>query len=501
MKYLILALSILSFNAIADNKQIIENNVNEVITKAKEVSPWLTPQELENIKKYRFDLETNLLEKRHLSHYKKETLNSPTVINGIKFPPGSRIISRDFTTKKITRISSPKIIEFNGIYFDGSNLLLDNKHGIKSGSLAFPQKINGIYYGKPHTEFKLHDNGIVANAMLFKPTIIDGIKLKKDSFLYLYKDGSLESGRLYEDTTVYGIKINAGQFIKFKNIDKSLNIYITDNMVVDGYHLKNYSFYKEILVYPNGKLKYGLLAKQAIINNILYPEYTLLYLNKDGTVKSSFQVEKPAEKIKEGDTFTIPQTSIVLHGEVIDFTDIEYKHPSLISVSNSLNLGIDMIDNNLTVSKILKKNSTIIAIKQLDKYNWLFKDQNGTIFRQYVFNNKPSFYINECSRSFNKCTEWNKLLENCQNKKCIATLVLWEKTNDGFLVTDAKDITAEIINNSKKEIIPLLNKYNIEFNDVESSNYLYVKVNSLQAAILAAHHDYILYKDIYAEIK
>lgn len=420
-----------------------------------------------------------------------------TTINGIKFPKGSFIIQKDYTTEAVIRVGTLSFVKERGIYYSDNIYIEDGL--VKDSGLAFPQRVNGILYGGKNFIFNLNENNIVTVGMLAEDSLINNILAPKDTVVRRFDSGKLQSIINKEPIIIYGVKFKERKGISF---DKQNNLIFsstsrTDDKPIitkiDKYELISAQYNSTIEVYPNGKLKSGVLAKEYIINGQKFPDYTFIELSDDGKVLKHRAIKKPKPKIKKGDSFKIPLVSMIIDGEVNMWTQEKEQYPILHSVESAL----DGLSKGQSVTKIVNAYSTITAVKELEDNVYLFKDNNGNLFRQYVFNNEPHFYTNSCnSNNIYKCKDWANILSSCQNKICSINITVPLIGQDNMIMYNKIKFDKDMYNRSKKEIINILKKYNIKYKTLKNSNTLVIYGNSITLANLLINSNNLFIKYI-----
>ena len=412
-------------------------------------------------------------------------LKESALINGIKFPKGSKIIQKEFKTDKVIRVGTSSFVKDRNIFYSNNIFMKNGK--IRQSKLAFPQRVNGILYGNNDFVFDLNENNIVTVGILGEDTVINNILAPKGSSVRRFDSGKIKKLTTKNPITIYGVKFKANQSLEFdKNGILEFHLSMKENedapvIKVNDYELTRTKFKSNIKVYPSGKLKYGILAKKHVINGQEIPDYTLISLSEDGKLLKSIKLEKPAPKVKEGDSFKIPLISMIIDGEVDMWTNQKQKYPSLVSVESALH----GLHENQYVTKIINANTKITAIKKLEDRVYLFKDDNNNIFRQLVFNNKPYFYTNKCDRrDISKCQSWANILASCKQKTCTVNITVPLKGKDNMIMYKNVIYDNQMYERSKRGIINILDKYKIKYKTLPKSNTLVVFGNSIDFANL-----------------
>jgi len=528
MKKLLLIILFITNNAIAEEVSFMEEQATKDIELIKKTNSSLTSQNLQKIynnqlKRIKISNETTLrvlnkhcpedvakicndgstnkinclilnsekLSKKCSNNIKTflgewEPFKTPTTINNVTFPIGSYIVYRDIITKEPKVVGTINYIKINNLFFTGRFEINKDKSSIEPKGLAFPQVINGIEYS-PQSAIGFYNNGIVNHSIINQDTEIQGITYKKESFLGLYPSGNVKEGQLAKKTTIYNVRLQKNSMIRFNEF-RELSFFIDGPINVAGFYLLKTEYEYRVWVYPNGNLKSGVLAKPTSINGITYPEYTKILLGPDGDVIETIKIDKPIPPLKKGDKFRLSATSISIANEIEDIyspekTKTKHKY-SRISSINSFLTGPKYDYPETYIDRVLFSGTELEIIKKLKENVFLIKDENGNIYRKYIFGNNPVSASDKCSmRSFYKCGYWNESIIKCLDKKYNISIKF-----ENLINTDYSKKYLEKIESNRNSFS---NETGIMLNQPISTPRQSLNVTGLQIANILLRKDYL----------
>ncbi|HAG52314.1 MAG TPA: hypothetical protein DCL21_00835, partial [Alphaproteobacteria bacterium] len=272
---------------------------------------------------------------------------------GLEIPAGSLVSFKTATKEWPTRVKLSKPTVYRGItfsdesylqirpkvyYFKGRKIISDDAFIIKSGGVIGDFTAAGIKYKANERHAAFEKDGCLKYGNVAEDTKIDDITIPAGSYLHLSRAGEIFNIRLSKDSTIRGQHIVAGRNIGF-NSNNNMVIRLDEpydnplkEITIDGIKYINF-----VAINKQGKVARGVLANPTRINNKLYPDYTLITVNKNGEVIRSSQMERPAKELKVGDKVKNPNYLFAIEAKSRFYSQDAFEEKDLLkflSISN-----------------------------------------------------------------------------------------------------------------------------------------------------------------------